>query len=69
MRLYDIEFKVTEHDEDEEPCDGYLSFEVVSDKSFPEIAEFADSMIGKTKDGKTITAVKEVTWRCNVDVV
>lgn len=68
MKRYDIEFETT-YEEDGETHDSAVSVKLVSDKSFVEMAELAESMVGKTKDGETIVAVQRLVRRSDVEVV
>jgi hypothetical protein len=68
MKRFDITFEtVASVDGNEEESRSIAK--IVTDKTFPEVAAYAESMIGKTRGNERIVGVREVERYSDVDVI
>ena len=65
MKRYDIVFDI----EETKGGENEIEMKVVTDKSFLEVAQFAESMVGKLKDDEKIIAVRKIRRYSDVDVI
>lgn len=65
MKRFDIDYKISASPEE----DDEITMKIVTEKDFLDVANFAASLIGKQKEGKTILRIDRIIRRSDVDVI
>jgi hypothetical protein len=68
LTRYDIAFN-TEVVTDDGTDSSEIEIKVVTEKTFVEVAQFAETMIGKERDEETIVSIRRVRMYSDVEVI